>query len=293
MKKNIKYKKPKVIAEIGCNHMGNLDTSKELILSAKGAGVEYVKFQKRNNRLLLTEEQYNSPHPVPSNSYGDTYGEHRESLEFSIDQHFELKLFCEENDIIYSTSVWDHDSAEQITKLNPSFIKVPSACNNNYELLKILRDSYKGQVQISFGMTKKSEMEEVIKFFEKTGQAKSRLLIYSCTSGYPVKPSEVSLLEICFLHEKYGERVSEIGFSGHHLGIALDISAYTLGASWIERHFTIDRTWKGTDHAASLEPSGLRKLVRDLNSTFEALNYKKMEILDVELIQREKLKNRK
>ena len=293
MKKNIKYKKPKVIAEIGCNHMGNMDTSKELILSAKGAGVEYVKFQKRNNRLLLTEEQYNSPHPVPSNSYGDTYGEHRESLEFSIDQHSELKLFCEENDIIYSTSVWDQDSAEQITKLNPSFIKVPSACNNNYELLKILRDSYNGQVQISFGMTKKSEMEEVIKFFEKTGQAKSRLLIYSCTSGYPVKPSEVSLLEICFLNEKYGERVSEIGFSGHHLGIALDISAYTLGASWIERHFTKDRTWKGTDHAASLEPSGLRKLVRDLNSTFEALNYKNKEILDVEQIQREKLKNRK
>ncbi len=293
MKKNIKYKKPKVIAEIGCNHMGNMDTSKELILSAKGAGVEYVKFQKRNNRLLLTEEQYNSPHPVPSNSYGDTYGEHRESLEFSIDQHSELKLFCEENDITYSTSVWDQDSAEQITKLNPSFIKVPSACNNNYELLKILRDSYNGQVQISFGMTKKSEMEEVIKFFEKTGQAKSRLLIYSCTSGYPVKPSEVSLLEICFLNEKYGERVSEIGFSGHHLGIALDISAYTLGASWIERHFTKDRTWKGTDHAASLEPSGLRKLVRDLNSTFEALNYKNKEILDVEQIQREKLKNRK
>jgi len=293
MKKNIKYKKPKVIAEIGCNHMGNMDTSKELILSAKGAGVEYVKFQKRNNRLLLTEEQYNSPHPVPSNSYGDTYGEHRESLEFSIDQHSELKLFCEENDITYSTSVWDQDSAEQITKLNPSFIKVPSACNNNYELLKILRDSYNGQVQISFGMTKKSEMEEVIKFFEKTGQAKPRLLIYSCTSGYPVKPSEVSLLEICFLNEKYGERVSEIGFSGHHLGIALDISAYTLGASWIERHFTKDRTWKGTDHAASLEPSGLRKLVRDLNSTFEALNYKNKEILDVEQIQREKLKNRK
>lgn len=293
MKKNIKYKKPKVIAEIGCNHMGNMDTSKELILSAKGAGVEYVKFQKRNNRLLPTEEQYNSPHPVPSNSYGDTYGEHRESLEFSIDQHSELKLFCEENDITYSTSVWDQDSAEQITKLNPSFIKVPSACNNNYELLKILRDSYNGQVQISFGMTKKSEMEEVIKFFEKTGQAKPRLLIYSCTSGYPVKPSEVSLLEICFLNEKYGERVSEIGFSGHHLGIALDISAYTLGASWIERHFTKDRTWKGTDHAASLEPSGLRKLVRDLNSTFEALNYKNKEILDVEQIQREKLKNRK
>ena len=93
--------------------------------------------------------------------------------------------------------------------------------------------------------------------------------------------------------KNYGSRVNEIGFSGHHLGIALDVAAYTLGARWIERHFTKDRTWKGTDHAASLEPSGLSKLTRDLNAVFEALNFKSNEILPIEAVQREKLKNRK
>ena len=176
---------------------------------------------------------------------------------------------------------------------NPEFLKVPSACNNNFKMLKVLRDEFKGQVQLSIGMTSKDEVEEIVKFFEETDQAKSRLLVYSCTSGYPVPAEDVALLEIKWLYENYGDRVNEIGFSGHHLGIALDIAAYTLGARWIERHFTKDRTWKGTDHAASLEPGGLAKLTRDLFSTYMALNYKSEEILPIESVQREKLKNRK
>ena len=119
------------------------------------------------------------------------------------------------------------------------------------------------------------------------------MVIYSCTSGYPVPAEDVALLEINWLYKNYGSRVSEIGFSGHHLGIALDISAYTLGARWIERHFTKDRTWKGTDHAASLEPTGLKKLIRDLNNTYKALSFKSEEILPIESEQRNKLKNRK
>ena len=134
-----------------------------------------------------------------------------------------------------------------IVDLKPSFIKVPSACNNNYELLKFLRDKYKGEIHVSFGMTTKKEIEEVINFFEETNQAKTRLVIYSCTSGYPVPFESVALLEITRLYDKYSNRVKEIGFSGHHL-ISIDVSAYTLGARWIERHFTKDRTWKGTDH---------------------------------------------
>jgi len=170
---------------------------------------------------------------------------------------------------------------------------VPSACNNNFEMLRVLRDEFKGQVQLSIGMTTKKEVEEIVSFFEKTDQAKSRLLIYSCTSGYPVPAKDVALLEINWLYINYENRVNEIGFSGHHLGIALDISAYTLGARWIERHFTKDRTWKGTDHAASLEADGLRKLVRDLNATYEALHFKNDDILHIEQVQRDKLKNRK
>ncbi len=293
MKFNFNYSKPKVIAEIGCNHMGEMEIAKELILLAKNSGAEYVKFQKRNNKELLTEEQYNAPHPVPGNSYGNTYGEHREFLEFSVEQHQELKNYCDSLGIIYSTSVWDVTSALEIISINPDFIKVPSACNNNYEMLKILRDEFKGQVQLSIGMTKKNEVEEIVKFFEETNQAKKRLMIYSCTSGYPVPAKDVALLEINWLYELYGERICEIGFSGHHNGVALDIAAYTLGSRWIERHFTKDRTWKGTDHAASLEPGGLTKLVRDLNASFEALKPKSVEILPIEQIQRDKLKYKK
>jgi N-acetylneuraminate synthase len=293
MKFKFDYQKPKVIAEIGCNHMGQMKIAKELIYLAKEAGANYVKFQKRNNIELLTDEQYAAPHPNAQNSYGNTYGEHREFLEFSVSQNKELKDYCDSIGITYSTSVWDVTSAKEMITFSPEFLKVPSACNNNFEMLRVLRDEFKGQVQLSIGMTKKDEVEEIVKFFESNNQAKSRLLLYSCTSGYPVPAKDVALLEINWLYENYGSRVNQIGFSGHHLGIALDVAAYTLGARWIERHFTKDRTWKGTDHAASLEPSGLSKLTRDLNAVYEALNFKSREILPIESVQREKLKNRK
>ncbi len=286
------YQAPQVIAEIGCNHMGQIDIAKELIDLAKEAGVSYVKFQKRNNKELLTEEQYNAVHPVTENSYGDSYGAHREYLEFDLAQNKILKEYCETIGMTYSTSVWDVTSAKQIITLNPKFIKVPSACNNNFEMLRVLRDDFVGQVQLSIGMTSKEEVEDIVKFFEETDQAKSRLLVYSCTSGYPVPAQDVALLEISWLYKNYGTRISSIGFSGHHLGISLDIAAYTLGARWIERHFTKDRTWKGTDHAASLEPRGLQTLMRDLNNTYKALQFKNSEILPIEQIQRDKLKYR-
>jgi sialic acid synthase len=284
------FKKPNLIAEIGCNHMGNIDIAIELIDLAKQSNATYVKFQKRNNKELLSEVEYNAPHPVPENSYGNTYGEHREFLEFNIEQHKILKDYCEKIGIGYSTSVWDVTSAIEIIELGCDFIKVPSACNCNFELLRILRDNYSGQVQLSVGMTTKEEIASVVSFFEETNQAQSRLYLYSCTSGYPVPFKDICLLEILYLKDLYENRVNGIGFSGHHLGIAVDIAAYTLGATWIERHFTKDRTWKGTDHSASLEPSGLKKLARDLESTYLALTFKSTEILVIEDIQRKKLK---
>ena len=128
-----------------------------------------------------------------------------------------------------------------------------------------------------------------VSFFEKRGRAKD-LIIYSCTSGYPVEFQDICLGEITRLKSTFGDRVKGIAFSGHHLGIAADIAALTLGASWVERHFTLDRTWKGTDHAASLEPDGLRRLCRDLRNVEKALGTKKQEILPVEQVQRDKLK---
>lgn len=287
------YKKPYIIAEIGCNHKGDMQIAKELIQMAKiFCNVDAVKFQKRHNIELLTEEQYNSPHPNPSNSYGDTYGAHREYLEFDVAQHQELKDFCESIGIDYSTSVWDLTSAKEIASLQPKFIKIPSACNNNVIMLAWLCEHYKGELHISTGMTTKDEIEDLVQLFTKHNRAKD-LVLYNCTSGYPVPFEDVCLLDINLLIEKYGNQVKHIGFSGHHLGIAVDVAAYTLGAPIIERHYTLDRTWKGTDHAASLEPMGLRKLSRDLNAVHKALTFKSQDILPIEQVQRDKLKNQK
>lgn len=284
------YKKPRVIAEIGCNHKGEFDTALELIKIAKiFCNVDIVKFQKRNNRELLTPEQYNAPHPNPTNSYGATYGEHREYLEFTADQHKKLLEACNELGIQYSTSVWDMTSAKQIAALHPELIKIPSACNNNLPMLSWLCDNYEGEIHVSLGMTTHKEEEDLIKLFESTGRNKD-LVIYSCTSGYPVPFKDVCLLEVSRLVENYSNVVKEIGFSGHHNGIAIDVAAYTLGASTIERHYTLNRTWKGTDHAASLEPDGLRRLKRNLMATYEALSNKSEEILPIEKVQRDKLK---
>ncbi len=288
----MKYNPPKVVAEIGCNHMGDFELAKELIFIAKEASAHVAKFQKRNPRELLTKKQYNSPHPVPYHAFGKTYGEHREFLELTPEQHKKLKKYCERLHIEYSTSVWDVKSAREIIPLKPKYIKVPSASNNNFNLLKILRDKYRGDVHISFGMTTREEEEKIVKFFEEKNQAKKRLTIYACTSGYPVSFQDVCLLEICRIKEAYGGRVKEIGFSGHHAGIAIDIAAYALGATWIERHFTKDRMLKGTDHAASLEPQGLKTLARNLSATFTSLTFKPTEILEVEKPQREKLKHK-
>lgn len=287
------YNKPFVIAEIGCNHKGDMEIAKELIKVAKiFCNVDAVKFQKRNNKELLTEEQYNEPHPNSSNSYGETYGLHREYLEFNLSQHKELKAYCDEIGIIYSSSVWDITSAKEIASLNPSFIKIPSACNNNFEMLGWLCENFNGEIHISTGMTTKAEIIGIVQFFINN-KRNNDVVLYNCTSGYPVPFEDVCLLDISLLLENYGDKVKQIGFSGHHLGIAIDISAYTLGATIIERHYTIDRTWKGTDHAASLEPMGLRKLSRDLYAVHKALTYKSVDVLPIEKIQRDKLKNKK
>ena len=286
------YRKAFVIAEIGCNHKGSMDVAREMIeTAAVFCKVNAVKFQKRCIKELLTPEQYDAPHPDLHNSYGATYGEHREFLEFDLDQHRQLKEWCEEAGIIYSSSVWDMTSAKEIASINPVFIKIPSASNNNDAMLEWLCNHYEGEIQVSFGMTTRKEEEHIVQLFEKNGRNKD-LVILNCVSGYPVPFEDISLLELNRMKEQYAGRVKKIGYSGHHLGIAVDMAAYTLGAEVLERHFTLDRTWKGTDHAASLEPDGMRRLVRDLEAVYKAMTVKTQEILPIEQPQREKLKYR-
>lgn len=281
---------PRIIAEIGCNHRGEFETAVEMIkIAAQFCKVDVVKFQKRHPRTLLSPADYDAPHPNPAFAYGGTYGEHREFLEFSIEQHRQLKAMAEDWGVAYSSSVWDLPSAREIAGLRPALIKVPSACNSQFDLLGFLAGEYAGEIHLSLGMTTRAEEEKVVQFLEEKDRLGDTVL-YSCTSGYPVATEDVCLLEITRLRETYGGRIKAIGFSGHHLGIAVDIAAVTLGAEWIERHFTLDRTWKGTDHAASLEPDGMRRIARDARNVTKALTLKQTEILPVEEVQRAKLK---
>lgn len=280
----------RVIAEIGCNHMGDMKIAREMIETAKYFCKAYaVKFQKRNPRELLDEEEFNTPHPNPQHSYGSTYGEHREFLELAIDEHRELKAYCDSLGIVYSASVWDVTSAMQIASLSPEFIKIPSACNTHYEMLEYLCKNYRGEIHVSLGMTTHAEEEEIVEFFKRQGR-NGDVVLYACTSGYPVPDSDVCLLEIKRIKEKFIGDIKAVGFSGHHKGIAMDVAAFVIGAQFVERHFTLDRTWKGTDHAASLEPDGMRRIVRDIESVSCALAYKSEEVLDIEKVQRKKLK---
>jgi N-acetylneuraminate synthase len=279
-----------VIAEIGCNHMGQMKIALEMIdaLSVY-CKVDAVKFQKRTVKELLSSAEFSAPHPDPHNSFGKTYGEHREFLEFDVEQHSELKSYAESRGLIYSSSVWDLNAAKEIASLEPVFVKIPSASNLDFGMHGYLCDNFKGEIHVSIGMTTREEEKKIIEFFVSKGRNKD-LVLYSCTSGYPVPFEDICLLEIKRLKESYSDVVKAIGFSGHHLGIAVDVAAMTLGAAYFERHFTFDRTWKGTDHAASLEPDGMRKLKRDIGNVSKALKYKGKDILDIEEEQRRKLK---
>ena len=280
---------PAVICEVGCNHRGEMNTALEMIkVAAQFCHVDVIKFQKRCNRELLSPVGYDAPHPNPINSFGDSYGGHREFLEFDIEEHKILKQACEEWGVVYSTSVWELTSAREVAGIKPQLIKIPSACNTDVAMLDYLFAEYEGEIHVSLGMTMREEEEAVVDLARRR-ERMGDVVLYHCVSGYPVEDEELYLLEIPRLVDAYKD-AKAIGFSGHHRGIAADIAALTLGATFFERHFTFDRTWKGTDHAASLEPDGMRRVARDLRRVRGALKTKPSEIVDVEHEQRQKLK---
>ena len=184
MKTNIESKPiPFVVLEVGCNHMGQLDLAKKMIESAAyTCRASAVKFQKRNNFESLSIEQRNAPHPHPENSYGKTYGEHRDFLEFTLEQHVTLKKHCENCGVIYSTSVWDLTSAKEIASINPQYIKIPSAQNTNFKMLHWLCENYKGEIQVSLGMTTPQEEDQIFELFKRYDNL-SNLTLMACTSG--------------------------------------------------------------------------------------------------------------
>lgn len=280
----------KVVAEVSCFHLGQMDRARKLIDLAKWAGAHYVKFQKRNPEECVPNQMKHIPHPNANFAYGDTYIEHRQNLEFTIDKHRELKDYCDTIGIRYSSSVWDMTSAREIISLNPDYIKVPSACNTNYDLLKVLFEEYNGNVHISTGMITSDEILDLFDFLSKNDYLR-RTVIYHCTSEYPCSFERLYLLQIEYFKEllSYYKSNAEIGFSDHGYGIASSVVASVLGATWVERHFVDDRTLRHTDASSALEPIGLYKLCRDLKNISKAMYYKEY-VTKEEMLHRAKLK---
>jgi N-acetylneuraminate synthase len=282
-----------LVLEIGCNHKGELSIAKDMIEKISEIDSPFktvIKFQKRCPRELLSKEAYSTPHPNSINSYGATYGEHREFLELDINAHKELKELIESKGMEYSTSVWDMTSCKEVISLNPSMIKIPSAINTNFKMLEYLCTNFKGKIHISLGMTTPEEEFSIINLFREHNRQQD-LVFYACTSGYPIKDSEVYANEIKGLKDTYDD-IAGVGYSSHLEGIKWDTVLVSLGINFLERHFTLNKNWKGTDHSASIDLEDYRTLVSDLITLNSILKNKPSSITGDELIQRNKLKYR-
>jgi N-acetylneuraminate synthase len=280
--------KPTLIAEIGCCHAGDLDRAKYLADLAKQSGAQILKTQKRNPEESVPPQMQDQPHPNPFYSYGQTYLEHRQNLELSLKQHAELKKYCEDIDIEYFCSVWDLTSAEEIISLTPKQIKIPSAMNDNWDLLSFIYNNFDGDIHISLGMANWEKRKNIIDQISNYPGCLRRTIFYHCTSVYPCPFEKLYLNEIRKLVFTVGPM--RVGFSNHGYGIAADIAALALGATYFERHFIDDRTFRHTDAPASLEPSGLAKLARDLRNVAKSLQDKPDEPDPEEEEQRKKLR---
>ncbi len=246
-----------VIAEIGNNHQGDLQKAKEMFKAAKECGVAAVKLQKRDNKSLLTKAAYDKPYDN-ENSFGATYGEHREALEFGKTEYVELQKYAKELGLTMFSTAFDMKSADFLAELDMPLYKVASGDLKNTPLLKHIAKIGKPMIISTGGGT----MEDIQRAYDTIMPINSQLCILQCTASYPAEPEDLNLRVISTYREKFPDIV--VGLSDHENGIAMALAAYVLGSRVVEQHFTLNHTWKGTDHAFSLEPIGMRKLVRDL-----------------------------
>ncbi|MBA2849544.1 N-acetylneuraminate synthase [Thermosulfuriphilus ammonigenes] len=271
-----------VIAEIGHNHQGNLDIALEMIEVAARCGVQAVKFQKRDNKSLFTKEFYNKPYDN-ENSYGSTYGEHREFLEFGLEEYKILKKAAEENGVEFMATAFDFKSVDFLEDLGITSYKVASGDLTNIPLLTYIA-KLKKPMFISTGA---ATLEEIRMAYEAVLKYNDQICLLHCVAGYPTEYEHLNLKFIETLKKEFPEAI--IGYSGHDNGILAAVIAYMLGATVVEKHFTLNRAWKGTDHKFSLEPEGLRKQVRDLRRVDLALGDGKKIIYDFEWEARKKM----
>ncbi len=264
-----------VIAEIGHNHQGSLDKARELFKEAKLAGVHAVKLQKRDNRGLYTRAAYNKPYDN-ENSFGATYGEHREFLEFGLDEYRELQRYAHELGVDFFSTAFDMASADFLEALDVPAYKIASGDIKSVPLLKHVASFGKPMIMSTGGAT----LDDVRRAYDAVMPINEQVAILQCTAGYPAAFDELDLRVIATYRDQFPGAV--IGFSSHDNGIAMPVAAYVLGARIVEKHFTLNRAMKGTDHAFSLEPVGMRKLVRDLDRTYRATGNGEKKIYDSE-----------
>ncbi len=246
-----------IVAEIGQNHQGDTEICRRLFEAAKYCGVDGVKLQKRNNRSLYTKKYFNASYNS-ENAFGPTYGLHRQALEFNKKEYKSLKRYAEKLGLIFFATAWDEKSADFLDELDVPCFKIASADIINIPLLVYVAKKKK-PIMLSTGTAK---MDDVVRAHQAITKFNKHLAILQCTSVYPTPPELLNLRVIETYRKTFPETV--IGFSNHFNGISVDPVAYYMGARIIEKHFTLDRSMKGSDHAFSLEPVGMRKLVRDL-----------------------------
>jgi len=250
-----------IIAEIGINHNGSLEIAKKLIDEAAAAGCDAVKFQKRTPELCTPKDQWHMQRDTPWGRM--TYINYRHKVELGYDDYAAIDKHCRDRNIDWFASCWDEPSVDFIEQFNPGVYKFASASLTDHALIAKVKDTGKPYI-LSTGMSTMHEIESTI---EKFGT--DNLLVAHATSAYPCAPAELNLKMVHTLQQRYPE--TPVGYSGHETGLATTLAAVVMGAYFVERHFTLDRAMWGSDHAASVEPQGMHKLVRDIRDTELAL----------------------
>lgn len=268
-----------IIAEIGINHNGSITIAKELIDAAIECGCDCVKFQKRTVDVVYTPEELAKPR---ESVYGLTNGDLKRGLEFGYEQYAEIDRYCKEKGIVWSTSCWDEESVDFIEQFKPPYFKIASACLTNDSLLRHHR-KYGRPIILSTGMSDLNLIEHAVNVL-----GKKDLIILHCTSTYPSTTEELNLRGILSLKEKF-PRIP-IGYSGHEIGLSTTIAAATLGACVIERHISLSRAMWGSDQAASIEPQGFKRMVRDIRVIERAMGDGEIRIYESEKNVMDKLR---
>jgi N-acetylneuraminate synthase len=269
-----------IIAEIGINHNGSMEIVKKMIDGALFAGADAVKFQKRTPEICVPHDQWMIERDTPWGRM--TYIDYKRKTEFTMKQYFEIDQYCRQKGIDWFASCWDIPSVDFIEQFDPPVYKVASACITDMELLERLKVTGK-PIMLSTGMSTMEEIERAVNILEQ-----DRLLIAHATSTYPCKPKELNLKMINTLKEKFP--FAPIGYSGHEVGLATTYAAAALGACFIERHITLDRSMWGTDQAASVEIMGFYRLIHNIRDIERSLGDGIKKVYESELSSLKKLR---